>query len=79
MICMYTGLLASTVLDLFSGVCEFDIRHGVNHYPGLDGSDFEGGINSIEVWSAWSSNPPEITEEEALCGRHSLYVRKSVV
>lgn len=71
-------ILAIAVLGLFSGDCEFDIVHGVNHYPGPNGFDFEGGIRSDEGWAAWNGDPPEIAEEEALCGRHSLYVSQVV-
>ncbi len=66
--------LGDAVLSLFSGKCEFDLLHGINYYPGPLGFDFEEGVNSGEAWSSWNGIPPLITEDEALCGRHSLYV-----
>lgn len=62
------------MLGLFAGQCEFDILQGINYYPSPRGYDFEGGIHSNEAWRAWNADPPLMTEEEALCGRHSLYV-----
>ena len=70
----HADALGDAVLDLFAGQCEFDRSHAINYYPGPIGYDFEGGIDSNEAWGSWNGSPPQITEEEALCGRHSLYV-----
>ena len=70
----HTGLVGEALLDLFSGQCEFSQTFGIRRYPSPDGFNFEGGVRSDEAWSSWNGSPPEITEEEALCGRHSLYV-----
>ena len=63
-------LLGQTVLDLFIGVCDYGQEIGVNHYQDI--YDFEGG--SSDAWSSWGGGQPEISEDEAFCGRHSLFV-----
>lgn len=63
-------LIGRTVLELFSGVCDFGQEVGVNHYQ--DVYSFEGGLS--DEWSSWSGGLPRVSEDEAFCGRHSLYV-----
>ena len=64
-------MIGSTVLELFSGVCDYGQEVGVNHYQEVYG--FEGGLS--DAWSSWGGGLPEISESEAFCGRHSLFVR----
>lgn len=63
-------LIGRRVLELFSGVCDFGQEIGVNHYQ--DVYSFEDGLS--DVWSSWGGGVPQVTEDEAFCGRHSLFV-----
>ena len=63
-------LIGRAVLELFSGVCDFGQEVGINHYE--DVYSFEGGLS--DTWSSWEGGLPQVSEEEAFCGRHSLFV-----
>ena len=63
-------LIGRTVLELFSGLCDFGQEVGVNHYQ--DVYSFEGGLS--DAWSSWVGGLPQVSEDEAFCGRHSLFV-----
>ena len=63
-------LIGRAVLELFSGVCDFGQEVGINHYE--DVYNFEGGLS--DAWSSWDGGLPQVSEEEAFCGRHSLFV-----
>lgn len=51
-------------------MCDFGQEVGVNHYQDVYG--FESGLS--DVWSSWGGGLPQISEDEAFCGRHSLFV-----
>lgn len=65
-----SGMLGETVLRLFSGLCDYGLEIGVNHYREV--YSFEGGL--FDAWSSWNGGQPEVSEDEAFCGRHSLFV-----
>jgi hypothetical protein len=66
----HIDLVGRAVLELFSGVCDFGQEVGINHYQ--DVYSFEGGLS--DAWSSWAGGLPQVSEEEAFCGRHSLFV-----
>ena len=50
-------------------MCDYGQEIGVNHYQVYD---FEDGES--DAWDSWSGSVPEVSEDEAFCGRHSLFV-----
>lgn len=65
-------LIGRAVLELFSGECDFGQEVGINHYQ--DVYSFEGGLS--DAWSSWAGGLPQVSKDEAFCGRHSLFVSK---
>jgi hypothetical protein len=71
---VFAGSLNSSITGLLSGVCDeaFDLELGFSHYNDIVYGFEEHGTPL--AWVAWDADAPVQTNEQALCGRQSLYV-----
>ena len=74
---IYSDRLASSVLSLFNGVCEFAFGSDpplVTHYQSMVHS-FEPREDDLDRWHGMTLGEyPRIVSDESYCGRHSLLV-----
>ena len=68
-------IVTAAAYSLLEGVCQFEPSFGVYNFNNTI-YDFETGVQG---WQAWDSTSPEVVEDEALCGRQSLYVSRNFI
>ena len=64
--------LKAAIFGLFHGICHYGNAPVTFYNNTVYG--FEYGIGSNETWQNWGVGVPVIADNEAFCGRFSLYV-----